>query len=1180
MIMIFSVGFAFAEDANQTDSTFGVTNDTVISDGGSSNYGDLQNEFPSGVSGTVNLAANYTFDETKDKYKQVEITGSPGKEIVINGNNHVIDGNGKAGALKISNAAVTINNLVFKNSAISSIIVSNSTLVLNNVYFMDNNDSESGAAIFCDYAAVTANNCLFSDNYAPKGGAIYVSRGDLETIKSTFTNKNPVDWSLVYAVRSKVNAQQCLFENATSKYATALYADTSNVNIFNSRFNNLSASVTAGAIASKRMTNLTVKNCEFENIRSVKNGGAIFADINADSENLKGTTLVNATKFINCKSGYGGAILQLGGSLIVIFSDFIGNDVDYNGGAIYASNATFYAGRDNFTNNQGYSYTEGGAIYLDYTNDVEIEWCEFTNNKAAVGGAICLMDSTFKVTNTTSHNNGEFIHAYFAGKGSHFADCENDDKYNLDDVYYQFYVNHEGKQIVLNPIKINGSASDESFDLRDFNAVTPVKNQGSMGACWAFGTAGAIESAFKMATGIELDISEDNIQNSGLRYSYYGKPSITEGGYLTSGLGYVLSWLGIVNAEYDSYDELGKISPVIFADNSYHITDAIRVNNKDKNAVKEALIKYGGLTIHVNGADPNTPFYNPKTAALYCNDSSLGNHFVTLVGWNDTYSASNFKINPGVDGAWICKNSWGSDWGDGGYFYLSYADAPFNGARAIGYIINNTDVYNKVYQYDIPSYDGFLRYSSVDHLSYINSYKSSGNDLIAAVGTYFDNDRTEYKINIYVNGNIVYSQNGKSLYTGFHTIKLDKTIAVNKGDKISAEFEVNTNIVPYVGDSRLYFEKGNSIVNTESGYADLAEKSRTAVVKIYTLNNVNNVTGTKSFFSKSTTVVKYAVDGAVLVISELGKTLGWATVNNGEAVFNTTFKPGNYTISTTINNTEIISTFEVLHTIIVSDEFNVTYNSKYPIEITLMDDNGTYLNNTKVTGFVDGKQVTLGTTDGNGSLIISPADLKLKTGIHKIVVVNNVTDEEAFVNVKVASRFSGAKNISLYYYDGTAFKVRVYDDAVLPVKKGTKVIFNIKGKNYARYTDSKGYASFKIPNVVTPGTYKIKVKYAGETVTKTVKVKQVIKAKKTVTVKKSAKKLVYKITLKGKKVLKYKKVTLKVKGKTLKAKTNKKGVAQFTINKNIIKTLKVGKKYTMKVTYLKDTVKSTLKVKR
>ena len=150
----------------------------------------------------------------------------------------------------------------------------------------------------------------------------------------------------------------------------------------------------------------------------------------------------------------------------------------------------------------------------------------------------------------------------------------------------------------------------------------------------------------------------------------------------------------------------------------------------------------------------------------------------------------------------------------------------------------------------------------------------------------------------------------------------------------------------------------------------------------------------------------------------------------------------------------------------------------------------------------------------------------------------------------------------------------------MPVKKGTKVIFNIKGKNYARYTDSKGYASFKIPNVVTPGTYKIKVKYAGETVTKTVKVKQVIKAKKTVTVKKSAKKLVYKVTLKGKKVLKYKKVTLKVKGKTLKAKTNKKGVAQFTINKNIIKTLKVGKKYTMKVTYLKDTVKSTLKVKR
>ena len=63
------------------------------------------------------------------------------------------------------------------------------------------------------------------------------------------------------------------------------------------------------------------------------------------------------------------------------------------------------------------------------------------------------------------------------------------------------------------------------------------------------------------------------------------------------------------------------------------------------------------------------------------------------------------------------------------------------------------------------------------------------------------------------------------------------------------------------------------------------------------------------------------------------------------------------------------------------------------------------------------------------------------------------------------------------------------------------------------------------------------------------------------------------------KLIKGKKITFKFKGKTYKVKTNKKGIAQKTLKKNIIKKLKKGKKYTVKVTYLKDTIKTTVKVK-
>ena len=95
-------------------------------------------------------------------------------------------------------------------------------------------------------------------------------------------------------------------------------------------------------------------------------------------------------------------------------------------------------------------------------------------------------------------------------------------------------------------------------------------------------------------------------------------------------------------------------------------------------------------------------------------------------------------------------------------------------------------------------------------------------------------------------------------------------------------------------------------------------------------------------------------------------------------------------------------------------------------------------------------------------------------------------------------------------------------------------------------------------------------------------IKQILKSKKVVKVKKNAKKVVLKATLKSSKgkAIKNKRITFNVKGKTYKAKTSKKGIAEITLKHKVIKKFKAGKTYKVKIAYLKDTIKTKLKVKK
>jgi C1A family cysteine protease len=1073
----------------------------------------------------------------------------------------------------------------------SSIIIYNCELQTNNVTFENNNDPASGGAIYAKESNYYSNQDKFINNYANSGSSIFSLQSIIEIDNSTFINNDAVHWSLIYGYESIMTVNNTVFSNLTSRYATAIYSEKNRLNVLNSKFINLHANASAGAIGSRGVASITIDGCSFINVTSAKNAGAVYADLNGNDVHNDYAVTITDSLFENCSSNFGGAYLQLGGTLNLLNTDFISNVAEYSGGAVYISNATVLIGNSEFNENTA-NILYGGAVYIDDSNSI-ITRCNFIDNYAGTfGDAVYLHDSKYEIKNSKfSKGINEAIVSFFDRKGSTLSNNNlNGGKTLLNQVAYNTIVEYEGKEIILNITSTsNATVRDTRFDLRDYKVngtnltlAGSVKDQGSNGACWAFAATGALESAFLKATGILLDLSENNIQGAATRYSEYGSTEITEGGYVTSGMGLFLSWLGVISTESDSYDELGKINIASFTPGySYHIQDAIiiptRKNALDNDQLKEALIKYGGVAVHLYGAASNNQYYNPTTHAQYYNGDGNGNHLVTLVGWDDNYSRNNFNIIPQGDGAWICKNSWGTDWGESGYFYVSYYDTTFAMAsESVTYMIDNTKDYTGVYQYDIGGIDRFFN-DEDETINFVNTYNALDDEIIKAVGTYFNNTGESYTINVYVNGAIVYTQTGKSTHRGFETIKLDKQISLSACDQFSVG--IQTKLLPLLEDTRIHFESGKSMAYYADGYIDdLGAYGQVACIKVYTVVDPNPNGSNSQYYIKDTNLtVKSNANGKTISVYENDKLLGSTIVKDGKASFDLSLNPGKYILVTSYDDGDVIEGFEIMNTIDVPDYVKIGYNTELTIDATFYDTAGVELFYRNVTFEFDGRTYTGTINNNEGILSLTLYDLSL--GNHTLLLENPETLEQILTIIEVVSRFSGNSDVDMFYADESSFKVRVYDNYGKPVGANQIVTMKLNKATYKVKTDSKGYAILNIPNTVKPGTYELTATYADQTIENTVKVKQVLKLAK-VKVKKSAKKLVIKATLKGKTPIKGKKLTFKFNGKKYTSKTNKKGIAKITIKKSVLKKLKVGKKVKYQVTYLKDTVKQSVKVKK
>ncbi|MCD4654661.1 C1 family peptidase [bacterium] len=200
----------------------------------------------------------------------------------------------------------------------------------------------------------------------------------------------------------------------------------------------------------------------------------------------------------------------------------------------------------------------------------------------------------------------------------------------------------------------SGREFPEVWDWREMLGVTPVKNQAQCGSCWAFTAFGVIEAQILIETGIEYDLSEQQLVDC--TPGSYG----CNGGYTESAWSYLEWEPARIEIQYPYEAENGECRATTYP--AYIRTTGYDAYNGSVEDIKTALMDYGPVATTM-GANDNLKAY---TGGCYADDTQTGiNHGVVIVGWDDTVCEG---------GSWIVKNSWGEDFGENGFFYIRRGD--------------------------------------------------------------------------------------------------------------------------------------------------------------------------------------------------------------------------------------------------------------------------------------------------------------------------------------------------------------------------------------------------------------------------------------------------------------------------------------------------------------------------
>lgn len=391
------------------------------------------------------------------------------------------------------------------------------------------------------------------------------------------------------------------------------------------------------------------------------------------------------------------------------------------------------------------------------------------------------------------------------------------------------------------------------FDWRTSGKVTPVKNQANCGSCYAFSFVGSFESKLLIDGAGTWDLSENHAKECNWKeVNNYQSPPGSYWGSCDGGNSFMIANLysqtGSVLESCDPYQDSDVACstgcPYQQSVLDFRVISGSSVPSTE--VLKQYIYDHGPIatSVYVDEGQGFNSSYNGTTTLNYSAPSGQTNHGVVIVGWSNNLPPVPGGSTPAT--GWIVKNSWGTGWGDSGFFYMTY------GAANIGYnsvFVDEWQTYDTggdIWYYDEDGWGTSFGTGSSTTTWGLAKYIPGSNTNVTRVEFWTTDVTTDVDVYLYddFNGtstsNLLASKlNNSFAEAGYHSVALDSPVPVATGDDVIAvvKFTNSSYAYPVPADDNGPIETARTYISLTGGsgtWVDLSDYDADVAIRLRT----------------------------------------------------------------------------------------------------------------------------------------------------------------------------------------------------------------------------------------------------------------------------------------------------------------------------------------------------------